>query len=243
MTGQTPPAAAALCCQCGSRRTYRRARNTVADCGSDTTLWHRMTGDLKCSACNAVTRHALLRTDQNRDFAEQYQAAALGGPPPDSHTDIAGIRNQYRQGLPRNPELAHLYWLRDAETARQHGLDHTLALCGDLMPTPNRDPRPGSRNRGDADDFGRPREQSDVDLEDLDTGLSWIHGDCVNCLAVWNRLAAQQRRSDLADHLTRLLAAVNADLPDNLVAHFSAAITTAYQQVNPQRGAPPTGSA
>ena len=71
----------ALCCACGTQRTvsadysFRRDDNKSRDDGDH---WHpghfwRMTGTLKCSACKAMTRHALLRDD---DIPEHRDGAA-----------------------------------------------------------------------------------------------------------------------------------------------------------------------
>ncbi|WP_324666437.1 putative PhiRv2 prophage protease [Mycobacterium canetti] len=69
----------ALCCQCGTTRTFSPRysfpwdANYSRDAGPDREPhgW-RMTGTLKCSTCRARTRHAVLRDDQpgHRDHAE-----------------------------------------------------------------------------------------------------------------------------------------------------------------------------
>lgn len=74
----------ALCCVCGQLRTVsaafrRRDDNWAADLppGYGHVNGWRMTVTLKCSHCNAMTRHARLRSDANRDIAEADMAAGL----------------------------------------------------------------------------------------------------------------------------------------------------------------------
>ena len=76
----------ALCCGYGTQRTvsadysFRRDDNKSCDDGDH---WHpdgiwRMTGTLKCSACKAMTRHALLRDEdipEHRDRAANRDAS------------------------------------------------------------------------------------------------------------------------------------------------------------------------
>jgi hypothetical protein len=70
----------ALCCECGNLRTVsaryavpQDANRAFDDDDHDHPgrLW-RMTGTLRCNACESLTRHALLRDDvpRCRDFAE-----------------------------------------------------------------------------------------------------------------------------------------------------------------------------
>jgi hypothetical protein len=65
----------ALCCECGNPRTvsanYKRRNdgNQSGECDDDPRGW-RLTCTLKCSVCGARTRHAMLRDDAHRDFAE-----------------------------------------------------------------------------------------------------------------------------------------------------------------------------
>lgn len=65
----------ALCCHCGSWRLVHRGftrydANYTDDIARDSHGW-RMTMTLHCSACEAPTRHAMLRDgDPHRDIAE-----------------------------------------------------------------------------------------------------------------------------------------------------------------------------
>ena len=67
----------ALCCECGALRTCSDSRGLIAD-ESPESQWcigsrrGRFTIHLQCSSCREVTRHAALRTDVNRDQAEQF---------------------------------------------------------------------------------------------------------------------------------------------------------------------------
>lgn len=78
----------ALCCDCGQVRTVKRKHRPpryVPDCGSGYLASHegrrrfpfaqpgdRCVGDLRCSHCDTVTRHAILRDgDKYADAAEE----------------------------------------------------------------------------------------------------------------------------------------------------------------------------
>lgn len=190
----------ALCCECGHARTFKQARNYVAE-RSDLQTWHRMTGDLKCDACGCTTRHALLRSGEHRDAAEDYQRMALGGQPTDRLEDVDRARREYRRGLPRNPRLHHWYWVREAQAAWDGGERTVAALCGDTM-TLHRDPRTtrGGKNVP-MTHLVEPGEVRDMDYEDPETGMWWVDMDCVNCL----RIANESRRKWRREHLQYLL--------------------------------------
>ncbi len=172
----------ALCCQCGNIRTYKQARNTVGDCFADLRTWHRMVGDLKCAHCETITRHALLRPANcdYRDYAEEFTRMALGGKPTDRDrlTDVDRIRRQYRMGLPRNPYLFHCYWLRDTERARAAGVTTITAMCGETVPLPPERHCRKSRFGPTGAGYEAPRELSEIDREDPQTGLSWFDQAC-----------------------------------------------------------------
>jgi hypothetical protein len=85
MSENTPPTVRALCCECGNLRTvsancsFRRDDNKTCD-NDDRRhpgrFW-RMTGTLKCSACKAATRHALLRDVTSRNTATGPRTATV----------------------------------------------------------------------------------------------------------------------------------------------------------------------
>jgi len=76
MSENTRPRVPALCCECGNLRTvaasYRwRYDDPESSCddGRDSRGW-RLTRTMRCSACKAMTRHAILRDDDAGDEAE-----------------------------------------------------------------------------------------------------------------------------------------------------------------------------
>ena len=77
MSNTTPERVRALCCECGNIRTVAahysgpRDGNRAIECDPHHREGWRLTATLKCSACKAKTRHALLRDgDDSRDYAE-----------------------------------------------------------------------------------------------------------------------------------------------------------------------------
>ncbi|WP_158017999.1 hypothetical protein [Mycobacterium basiliense] len=208
----------ALCCECGNLRTYKVARNRRGYWGGRD--WHRDLGDLKCSACRAVTTHALLADPT--DFDERRQLAALGDRTFFSGWDEESFRCnqiQYRKGLPRNPNLQHSWWVRDADKARAAGQTTVAALCGETikLPTPERT----HTQKGGV--YEAPRTFSEVEREDPDTGLSWLDLDCVDCLRVWNTAQAKKRRKELFVKIMRLAAEIDtldAATVDRLLSHI-----------------------
>ncbi|BBZ60144.1 zinc finger domain-containing protein [Mycolicibacterium monacense] len=209
----------ALCCECGHLRSYRQARNTLGDGFSDTTRWHRMTGELGCQSCGRVTRHALLRTGPRRDTAEEWQRIALGDEPTDD-TDAESLRRRYRQGeLPRNPYLNHGYWSGAARKAWAAGEATVPTLCGGTMRL-DRDP---ATDYPPPDDFLPPPQFRTQEYEDPETGLWWVDMDCVDCTRVANTYRLEQERKQLlvdllevSNAVTRLDASEVAGLRDHL---------------------------
>ncbi|MGW0158475.1 DUF6315 family protein [Mycobacterium sp. NPDC003323] len=195
----------ALCCQCGQIRTYKRARNTVPE-RMDSQTWHRMTGNLKCAACGTITRHALLRSDTARDYAEDYQRLALGGEPVDRLEDVDRARSEYRLGLPRNPYLQHRYWISEARTAWQDGSKIVTALCGERI-TLDCDP---DSERCDQTNLTAPTEvRDDQEYEDSTTGLWWVEMDCVDCLRVSNAGRLKYQRKLLTAELLQVTGSID----------------------------------
>jgi hypothetical protein len=85
MSKNTRPRVHALCCECGNLRTvaasYRWRYDdpeSSYDDDQDPRGW-RLTRTLRCSACEAMTRHAILREDDARDEAElrEYEHRAV----------------------------------------------------------------------------------------------------------------------------------------------------------------------
>lgn len=165
-----------------------------------------MTGDLKCGHCGRITRHALLREDDgHRDAAEEFQRVALGGEPTDRYTDAARMRRQYRDGLPRNPYLHHLFWGPEARETWAAGLTTVATLCGGTMEL---DCDPDSDSSSQMIDYAEPREIRNQEYEDPDKGLWWVEMDCVDCLRLANLWQLKQQRRELLSELLELTAAV-----------------------------------
>lgn len=89
------PVRQALCCACGNLRTvsanasprnYRpegvspehiaRCYQYAPNFWANVKPWERLLEDLKCTPCGKVTRHAALRDDEHRDYAEKLNAAS-----------------------------------------------------------------------------------------------------------------------------------------------------------------------
>lgn len=211
----------ALCCVCGSLRDCRRPRNHRREnywlAGPIDLDWHRETGDLKCEECGRITTHALIHPegDPHRDHAEMMQRVATGN----SHSRFTAkqldeVAAKYRQGFPRNPELNHYRYNRDAQAAWDAGLRTVKALCGEQI-TIHRDPSgPASKGKNkqhDDDRQIRPREVREQEYEDEATGLWWEQRDCVDCLRVWHLELLRQRREELATRMTRFLGDLLTD--------------------------------
>lgn len=209
----------ALCCVCGAVRKCRRPRNHRPEnywlSGTVDRDWHRETGDLKCTQCGRVTTHAIIHpeADKMRDHAEMIQRVATGNG--HGHFDEAGLikmREKYRQGLPRNPELNHFWWTSEAKDAWDAGRRSVIGLCGELV-TLQRDPRASTSSRTDKRDDSQiePARVRDQEYEDSETGLSWAEMDCVDCLRVWHLDLLRQRRAVLAESMTKFLADLLAE--------------------------------
>lgn len=220
----------ALCCECGHSRTvganfYPRDRdpNRVGGRFTDKRGW-RQTVSLKCDACGHSTRHALLPKPGADDWEELKQRFVLGGEPPSKYWDDEDrkrLRAEYFAQFPRNPELSHRYWVTEAKEAWAAGRRDVTALCGAPM-TLNRDPDRPAANPGH-EPIAPDRIDWDTEYEDHDTGLWWVDMDCVDCLAVSNRLRLASRRKLLKEWLAYLLAKPD-DVPDNQVETLIAAM-------------------
>lgn len=204
-----PTRARALCCECGALRTVssnfsfpRSDVDRVVEAAFDDPRGWRCTGTLKCDHCGRPTRHALLRDDLRRDYAEEVQRFILGG---DELTgtyqpDLNRLRKWYMPQFPRNPYLKHR-WSADAEAeARRRRLSHLIALCGASAPLPS---NAVYVSYDDCDGFV-PEEVRDQEYEDAETGLWWVDMDCVDCLRVANQKRLEWRREDLALRLSKL---------------------------------------
>ena len=206
----------ALCCTCGSIRECRRPRNHRAENywfrGPINNDWHRETGDLKCEECGRITTHALLHPqgDSYRDHAEMLQLIGLGWH--NSHfteAQKADIVSRYHSSFPANPYMHHLWWKNEENDAREAGQTMFTAMCGALIPVPTR------RIEGkDVTEFRAPEQLTDPELMeyehlDVDTGMYWDVGDCVNCLRYRNDKLLRERREALVRIL--LSAATKTD--------------------------------
>lgn len=206
----------ALCCVCGNVRTCRAPRNHRAEnywlAGPIDRDWHRETGELKCTECGRITVHAIILPDGNsiRDHAETLQLIALGWTNPHfTEEKKQEIRQQYHGAFPRNPYMDHLWWKNEENAAREAGKEMFPAMCGAMIPVPET-PREGKA----VTEFRAPEQLTDPEvLErerlDVETGLWWDIGDCVNCLRYRNDKLLRERREELAKVLLR--AAVRTD--------------------------------
>jgi hypothetical protein len=88
--------------------------------------------------------------------------------------------------------------MTEAKAAWEDGTKRVVALCGEPV-TLEREPR--SSTKEGTNGFLIAEQFSDIEYTDLETGLSWIDMDCVDCCRVANnRHLADQRR-----YLERLL--------------------------------------
>lgn len=211
----------ALCCVCGNLRDCRRPRNHRREnywlAGPIDLDWHRETGDLKCEECGRITTHALIHPDGDihRDHAEMMQRVATGN----SHGHFSAkqldeVAMKYRLGLPRNPELNHYRYDRDAQAAWDAGLRTVKALCGEQIPIHHDPSGPASKGKNkqrDDDRQIRPREVREQEYEDEATGLWWEERDCVDCLRVWHLELLRQRREELVTRMTQFLGDLLTD--------------------------------
>ncbi len=70
-----------LCCECGNLRTVKAAsspRHHQPEPSPDSENQERMLEDLKCSPCGKITRHAIIRRDddRHRNHAEERDRRA-----------------------------------------------------------------------------------------------------------------------------------------------------------------------
>lgn len=201
----------ALCCTCGNLRTvssdYRRYQDPEHDQSEqgEAEGWRKTQG-LKCDVCGERTRHALLASDadaQWRDSAERQQRIALGGTDSTfSWTDeyLARMRAEYFAKFPRNPQLSHRYWIKDADDRREQGETHMKALCGAEMEIPSS----SSSNKSKRSKYALiepDRIDWDTEFEDPETGMWWVDMECVDCL----RLANEHRRESAKDRAAELI--------------------------------------
>lgn len=218
----------ALCCTCGNLRTCRRPRNHRQENywlrGPVDRNWHRETGDLKCSECGRVTRHALIMPagDSFRDHAERITRVALGSTtdPIASHEELRRhVRDAYRQGRQPNPYLKHLWSVSDEEEARKAGRTHIRTRCGEQHPLPKRSKTYGGNRPLEPDPVRWDQEYEGPD------GQWWIEVDCPDCYRVSNERRLAQRRQQLNDWLAWALGRpdrVPDGQVDSLLAAFEA---------------------
>lgn len=200
----------ALCCICGTLRTCSRPRNHRQEnfwlSRPIDPKWHRETGDLKCETCGEITVHAIILPagDAFRNHAEELHRVATGWAKPQVSDEYRRrIQERWRQGLPANPELHHIWWCSDEEDAREAGSTHFPAVCRVMIPLPERDPDDRDTSLS-GDELVAPRDYIDVDREDVETGLWWYDVDCVDCLALSNAVAVNRQRNRLKLKLIEL---------------------------------------
>jgi hypothetical protein len=153
------------------------------------TGWTREIGELKCASCGRITRHAAVT---GHDGDEQFQMRGLGFTGDLPEVQANRIKDQYRQGIPRNPFLGHIWWIADQKKAIEYKT-RLRVHCGDLIDPP---PISGSSLSDDAPRKPKTVRQRDVDTEyeDPNTGLFWRDVDCVNCIRVSNAMRMERRR-------------------------------------------------
>jgi hypothetical protein len=190
----TTPPRQALCCECGTLRTYRHGRNQRGRWGD--LNWHRNVCDLKCSTCGRVTTHA---TVPNTARDDTYELIARGRDPRSSdrgshwsEEKLRRIQQQYRRGLPRNPYLAHRYWGDDAQAAAEAGGTHASALCGEAIPI-----QLDERTGGVYYYVGRP-----------EPGCGWEEVECVDCLRIANDHRRYREHKQLQKSALKLYVAL-----------------------------------
>ncbi|OBF86953.1 hypothetical protein A5791_19855 [Mycobacterium sp. 852002-51163_SCH5372311] len=219
------PVKQALCCQCGQIRTYKDAWRAQGGYNSADRWRRRMVGRLKCSHCQAITDHALLKDPEcrHRDDDEREQLLALGDPPrgaSERGRDLERLRREYREAAPRNPNLEHVWWISDANRAIAENAPTLTVLCGETIPTPQSRPESWHHLNNDAD-RGKPRPVRLDEYEDHETGMSWRDGDCVDCLRVYNTTRLALQRGHLYDWLNylahNLLDSLDAVTVDELI--------------------------
>ncbi len=224
----------ALCCECGNLRTCKRPRNRTYGSRPDGT--ERATGDLKCSACNRITRHALLSEAavEYRDMFEIDDAWARGMPPgPDTYLGtnpkaLADLRDTYRRAQPQNPFLSHIWFKSEADEARERGEATVRAYCGVWVPLP----KDGGRDltEQDYEPIARSEEYEGPD------GEFWVDMDCVDCVRVANDRRRRRRAKQVADWLPWVTARVlNESLPTEDVDELHRALEVIVDRFRQRR--------
>lgn len=220
----------ALCCVCGALRTCRRSRNHRPEnywlTGTVDRDWHRETGDLKCSECGQVTRHAIIHSDKDsfKDHAERLTRIALGttiDPVCNDRNAVERVRSAYRQGREANPLLKHMWLISDEDAARNAGRKYVTTHCGEQVLIPRK------TKEHPQEGFAEPDEvRWDQEYEDPATGRWWVEMDCVDCFRASNERRMARRRELLKEWLTWLLVRPNQRIPDEhvdvLIAVFEA---------------------
>ncbi|MGV0624461.1 hypothetical protein [Mycolicibacter minnesotensis] len=224
----------ALCCTCGEIRTCHRPRNHQTEnywlSGPVDRNWHRELGDLKCSNCGQITRHAILHPEgcAFQDHAERVTRIALGDKDPyaDKYTDTRDhIRKAYRQGRQANPLMNHLWPRSETTAARKAGKTTVVAYCGETVPLPEKVGNP-SPQRGEV--LLKPDPvRFDQEYEHPETGTWWIEMDCPDCYRVANERRMADRRKLLTEWLAWALRHHSERVPDERVEELIAAFKSA----------------
>lgn len=221
----------ALCCECGEIRTCRRARNRQHEnywlAEPVDPNWHRELGDLKCSNCERVTRHALLVPEEGwwRDHAERLTRIALGAEDYGIPHVQDRIRAAYRQGRQANPLMKHLWPRSETTAARKAGKATVVAYCGETVPLPEKVGHP-SPQCGEV--LLKPDPvRFDQEYEHPETGTWWVEMDCPDCYRVVNARRAAERRKLLEEWIVWALRHHSERVPDERVEDLIAAFKSA----------------
>jgi len=205
----------ALCCVCGTLRTCRRPRNYRRENywlhGPLDRDWHRETGELKCAECNRITTHAIILPsgDNSRNHAENLRKAATGWTFKSlSDEGHCRVQQLWREGLPRNPRMRHLWWASDEKKARDAQQSVFPAICKAEIPVPKMQSRKGSKSYG-LDELIAPNRFHEVDYEDPETGLWWYEVDCTDCLHRANVIALERQRDDLKTRIQEIVKKID----------------------------------
>ncbi|CPY63953.1 Hypothetical protein ERS075643_00007 [Mycobacteroides abscessus] len=140
-----------------------------------------------------------------QDHDECMQKVALGDPH-EGYTDaeLDRLRDNYRNGLPRNPFLEHMFYTADLEKARAEGSTTARTLCGEVVEIDESRFDYGAVH--EVEDYRAPGEVRDQEYEDPKTGLWWVEQECVDCLRISNQMASKAKRDELLGALSNLLA-------------------------------------
>ena len=206
----------ALCTICAQTRSARRPRNRD---------YRNSTGDLKCDACGAITRHALI-VGSSHD--EGSWAWVYGMPDAYGNTASDDVMDRGRAGMQRNPRLSHIWYSSVEERAIAARAPMMRTVCGELVKTPAsaEDTNHVPKAQLDPIEYGQSRHQREFDSN------GWRIMECVNCLRIHNHHEAVRRRKSLTELMTTALAELLDPLRAELYDQHSAALIEALKAVH-----------